>query len=128
MSEEEFDSLASWQPYGTAQAMQMEAQWARYAGLAAALWGGTATDLERQLSGRYPEIPSGFALADYRALHRMAGTFAAAKDGWLYTWASRLATSYWVVEVGARRYTAWEARCEIARRAIEYLENLPGAG
>jgi hypothetical protein len=27
--------------------------------------------------------------------------------------------------VGAQRFTAWEARCEIIRRAIEYLEKSP---
>jgi hypothetical protein len=127
VNEEEFDSLAAWKPYGTEEALRMDAQLARRAALAVALWGGTAADLERQLSSRYPEIPSGFDLADYRELHRSAQKIALATGGPQYAWASRLPHSSWVIEVGARRYTAWEARCEIVRRAIEYLENLPGA-
>jgi 16S rRNA G1207 methylase RsmC len=127
MNEEEFDSLAAWQPYRTEEALRMEAQMARHAALAAALWGGTSADLERQLSGRHPAIPSGFALADYRELHRSAEKMAAAMGGPQSTWFSRWARSSWVISVGAQRYTAWEARCEIVRRAIKYLENLPGA-
>jgi 16S rRNA G1207 methylase RsmC len=127
MNEEEFDSLAAWQPYRAAEARRMEAQMARHAALAVALWGGTSADLERQLSGRYPAIPSGFALTEYRELHRSAKKMAAAMGGPQSAWSSRWAHSSWVISVGAQRYTAWEAKSEIVRRVIEYLENLSGA-
>lgn len=72
MDEEEFDSLMQLQPFGTEDAMRVEAQWRRGAALAAALWGRTAADLERQLLARYPEIPPGFDLADFRRLQQSA--------------------------------------------------------
>ena len=91
--------------------------------LGVALWGKTSEDVQRQLLALHPEIPVGFDLADFRkllqwtaklasavlALHRMRGVPP-----------STLPSP--TVFVGSQGLTLWESRCEIVRRAIEYLE------
>jgi len=126
MDEQEFDSLMQTRPFGRDEAMQADLQLRRGVTLAIALWGGTPDDLQRQLLAPSPEIPSGFDLTDLRELQRSAEKISARMSDLSdprYAWLSRLAFSYQTIFVGAQRFTAWEARCEIVRRAIEYLEN-----
>jgi len=79
--------------------------------------------LQRQLLAPHPEIPSGFDLADFRQLLQ---------------WTAQLNSAVLAVQrmrglppavlpapavfAGTQGFTVWEARCEIVRRAIEYLE------
>ena len=71
MDEQEFDSLFS-APFGTEDAMRMDARGRRSATLGTALWGKTVDDLERKLLAPHPEIPLGFDLADFQELQGMA--------------------------------------------------------
>jgi len=123
MNEEDFDSSRDWLPFGTKEAMEAKARLGRTASLAAALWGRAPEDLERQLLPRCPEIPQGFDLADFRILHQSAQSLLAVLRAPGKTWApSYFKRSAPAILVGVQRFTVWEARCEIARRAIEYLE------
>jgi hypothetical protein len=116
MDEQEFDSLTQWRPFGREDAMR---KLDRRVMLATALWGRTSNDLQRQLLARYPEIPASFDLADFRDLQRSALTISASWGGPKFAWMSLASPN---IFVRAERFTAWEARCEIVRRAIEYLE------
>jgi hypothetical protein len=127
MDEEEFDSLMPARTFGTEQAMWADADLRRSMTLSAtlgvALWGRTSDDLQRQLLAPYPEIPSGFDLSDFRKLLRVTaqiifGLEVAQKMARL----SHLGLSAPTIFVGTQRFTEWEARCEIVRRAIQYLE------
>lgn len=115
MDEEEFEALIHPRPFGTEDAERAELQYRRGISLAATLWGKTADDLQRQLLTHPPEIPSGFDVADYRELQRTTEQISAAMP--------RTGFESETIVVGTQRYTEWEARCEIIRRAIEYLEN-----
>jgi hypothetical protein len=117
MNEEEFDSAMGGAPFGTADAQRAEAEWRRSLSLGVALWGRTADDLQRQLLAPHPEIPSGFNLAELRRLLTSTQIIASA------AWLPRSALASPIVVAGERTFTAWEARCEILRRAIEYLES-----
>jgi hypothetical protein len=66
--------------------------------------------------------PSGFALADFRELERSVREVAFVMSNPRQKWLPRMAAFSSVIFVGAERLTIWEARCEIVRRAIEYLE------
>ena len=123
MDEQEFDSLMQSRPFGRDDAMRADLQLRRGVTLAIALWGRTPDDLQRQLLAPSPEIPSGFDLTDLRELQRSAEKISAGMSDPRYAWLSRLAFSSQTIFVGARRFTTWEARCEIVRRAIEYLEH-----
>lgn len=123
MGEEEFDSLLQSRPFGRDDAMRADLQLRRRVTLAMALWGRTPGDLQRQLLAPSPEIPSGFDLTDLRELQRSAEKISAGMGEPQYARLSRLTFSSQTIFVGAQRFTAWEARCEIVRRAIEYLEN-----
>ena len=101
--------------------MQAEAQARRLTMLSIALWGSTSADLQRQLLAPHPEIPTGFDLADFRRLYRNAETIAIRLGDPRCAWVSPGARSA-TIFVGSRSFTEWEARCEIVRRAIEYLE------
>jgi hypothetical protein len=116
MDEEEFDALIKLRPFGTEDAKRADLQYRRSMSLCMrlALWTKTADDLQRQLMALSPEIPSGFDLADFQDLLRITEPFADAT--------SHLESN--AVVVGTLRFTEWEARCEIIRRAIAYLENL----
>jgi hypothetical protein len=59
----------------------------------------------------HPRIPAGFDLADLRNLQRHVHTMAAAAEDPRFSWLPR------------SDGTVWEARCEIVRRAIAYLED-----
>jgi hypothetical protein len=123
MDEEEFDSLMQSRPFGVYDATQADARFRRRATLAAALWGNTSEDLQHQLSAPYPEIPFGFELADFRELQRSVQTISSRLSDPRYSWLSSVVAPPYTIVVGTERFTAWEARCEIVRRAIEYLEN-----
>lgn len=122
MNEEEFDSLIQGRPFGPADVRVLETQAGRCTILAMALWGRTSGDLQRQLSPPYPEIPSGFELADFRELQRWVQLISARSGDLRFAWLPRFAASSSTISVGTKQYTEWEARGEIVRRAIEYLE------
>ena len=123
MDEEEFDSLLkSSRPFTREDVMREEGRWRRCATLAIALWGRTPDDLQRQLLAPYPEIPTGFDLANFQDLQRRVQLLSVGISDPRNA-LSRLAFSSQTIFVGTQRYTASEARCEIVRRAIEYLEN-----
>jgi len=113
MDEDEFDSAIRARPYRLEDAMQAEARSRRISTLGVALWGTSSADLQRQLLVKYPEIPPGYELADFHALLRNVQAILA------FPYARLSATIF----VGAQEFTQWEARCEIVRRAIDYLEN-----
>jgi hypothetical protein len=122
MDEQEFDSLMPSRPFRREDALRADLQLRRGITLALALWGRTPDDLRRQLLAPVPEIPSGFDLADLQELQRNAQNISAGMSDPRNAWLSRLAFSSHTIFVGAQRFTAWEARCEIVRRAVEYLE------
>jgi hypothetical protein len=124
MNEEEFDALGPLRHFGVQDAMRVDVQARRCTALSIALWGKTSDDLHRQLLAAYPEIPSGFDLADFRELQKSLRTLAACLG---HPKLPRLAAIWALyspsILVGTQRLTPLEARCEIVRRAIEYLEN-----
>ena len=127
MDEEEFDARMKLRPFGTEDAMHWYAQ---IRGdielgmtLCSALWGRTSEDLQRQLLAPHPEIPSGFDLTDFRNLlqwtaQMSSAVFAVQRMRGL----SPAVLPPAAVFVGTHGFTMWEARCEIVRRAIDYLE------
>jgi hypothetical protein len=128
MDEQEFDALFR-RPFGRADFQRADAQWGRSATLASALFGRTPEDLRRQLVAAHPQIPSGFDLADFRDLERhvraISGLVLSGSSkprmAWLSPWLTQFANA--TITIGEERYTVWEARCEIVRRAIDYLES-----
>jgi hypothetical protein len=117
MDERDFDT-SQWRQFESQDLRSEE----RIAALAAGLWGVTTNHLRRQLLAPFPTLPSGFDLDDYRKLQRRAGVLllAVTKSGSKNPWASLL---WQVILVDARRFTALEARYEIVRRAIEFLDS-----
>ncbi len=124
MDEEEFDAMMGTRPFTREDAGRLEAQWRRSANLGVALWGRTSADLQRQLLARYPEIPAGFTLSDFRDLQRTTDTLARLSRDPRYSAIAAMGHSSATITVGTEQFTAWEARCEVVRRAIEYLEKL----
>jgi hypothetical protein len=123
MDEDQFDSM-SLRPFGSEDVIRFEADARRCTMLGVALWGRTSDDLQRQLNAPYPEIPSGFGLADLRMLQRWVQRTSMALDNPRNTWVSRLLAPLSAdIFVGTRRFTAWEARGEVVRRAIARLES-----
>jgi hypothetical protein len=122
MDESEFDAAFPGRPFGTGDGVRWEAQARRTERLALALWGRSAGDLQRQLLSRYPEIPPGFELADFHELYRTTRLFLHALNDPKRSWLHHYGRSGGVVFVGDRQFSEWEARCEIVRRAIEFLE------
>jgi hypothetical protein len=99
--------------------MRIDARGRRFATLGSALWGKTVDDLERNLLAPHPEIPLGFDLADFQELQLMAQRILLYLSNPRSAWISTLPPR--TIIVGSARYTEWEARCEIVRRAIEHL-------
>ncbi len=122
MNEEEFDSSLPMRPFRREDAMQAEAEAGRCTTLGLALWGRTPADLQCQLDAPYPEIPAGCELADLRSLQHYLDRLAAAAASPRNTWLSPLALSSLRILAGTQPVTAWEARYEIVRRAIDYLQ------
>lgn len=124
MDEQEFDALFSSRPFGTEDAKREAARWGRCGTLAILLFGRTPDDLRRQFLASHPEIPSGYDLTDFHDLQRHLEMVTAALSDPRKTWLPRLGTAtFGVIEVGTQRLSVWEARLEIVRRAIDYLEN-----
>jgi hypothetical protein len=124
MDEQEFDALFSSRPFGTREAMREDARWRRCATLGAVLFGRTPDDLRRQLLASHPEIPTGYDLTDFHDLQRHLELVSGALSNPRNTWLSPLRTAaFGVIELGTQRLSVWEARLEILRRAINYLEN-----
>jgi hypothetical protein len=122
MDEHEFDALFQ-RPFGTEDAKNEDARWRRCATLGTVLFGRNSGDLQRQLLASHPEIPSGYDVADFRDLLQHLEMVSDAMSNPRKTWLSPLAfVASATLSVGSRRFTFWEARCEIVRRAIEYLE------
>ena len=127
MDEEEFDALRELRPFGTKDAMRSFARDRADTGLVmqlgTALWGKTSEDLQRQLLAPHPEIPSGFEVADFRRLLQVT-----ARIGSAFVTLRRMrggnpgVSSHPVVFVGTNGFSFWDARCEVVRRAIDYLE------
>jgi len=104
--------------------MREDARWGRCGTLGTLLFGRTSDDLRRQLLASHPEIPPGYDLADFRGLQRHLEMVSGALSDPRNTWLSPLRTAaFGVIEVGTQRLSVWEARLEILRRAIAYLEN-----
>jgi hypothetical protein len=122
MDEEEFDAITGARPFTREDVGRLEAQWHRSATLGIALWGRTSADLQRQLEAPHPEIPSGFAPADFRDLLRTTANLARLSRDARYAAIVAMGHSSATITVGTELFTAWEARCEVIRRAIEYLE------
>jgi hypothetical protein len=127
MNEEEFDALMKSRSFGTGDVGQWEAEQRANTGLVmtlgVALWGKTSQETQRQLLASHPQMPPGFDLADFRKLLQLTAKLASAvlvlqrMRGGL---PSTLPPAS--VFIGSQGLTLWEARCEIVRRAIEYLE------
>jgi len=124
VDEHEFDALFSSRPFGTQDALREDARWRRCATLSTLLFGRTPDNVRRQLFASHPEIPPGYDLADFHDLLRHLEGVTAALNNPRATWLSPLgAAAFGIVEVGTQRLSVWEARIEIVRRAINYLEN-----
>ena len=124
MDEQEFDALFPSRPFGTQDAMREDARWRRCATLGTLLFGKTADDLRRQILASHPEIPPGFDLADFRDLQRHLEMITGALSSPRNTWLSPLASAaFGVIEVGTKSLSVSEARIEILRPAMNYLEN-----
>lgn len=124
MGEQEFDDLFSSRPFGTEDAKREAARWGRCGTLAALLFGRNPDDLRRQLLASHPEIPTGYDLADFHDLQRHLELVTSALSDPRNTWLSPLRTAaFGAIVVDTQRLSVWEARLEIVRRAIDYLEN-----
>lgn len=80
------------------------------------LWGDAET-MRSQLLAASPEIPSGMGLPELCALERLARLGLRYGGSWHWPRASR--AFLWIA---GRSLTIWEARYEIIRRAIDFLE------
>jgi hypothetical protein len=123
MDEQNLDWLMQWQPFGTEDAKRADLRLRRSQALALGLWGKTPDDLKRQLVRARPEIPSGFELTDFRVLLQTTQRLVDAMKNPGNELMSRIAYGSGILIVGPQRYTEWEARREVVRRAIQYLED-----
>lgn len=123
MYEEEFDASLHLRRFGRDDVAQADARARRCTALGIALWGRNSGNLQRQLQAPHPEIPAGFDLSDFwdllRSTRRISDSLSDPRRASLF----RLGRSSATIFVGTRQFTEWEARCEIVRRAIEYLES-----
>jgi len=124
MDEDDFLSSRNLRPFGSADFGRMEALATRLRALGLALFGPTTADLERQLLARYPHIPAGFELSDFRKLLETLERFPSLDDPRYACLAqsSTFAALRATILVGDRRLMLIEARIEVVRRAIEHLE------
>lgn len=124
MDEQEFDALFSSRLFGTQDALREDVRRGRLGTLGTLLFGRTPDDLRRQLLASHPEIPTGYDLTDFHDLQRHLELVSGALSNPRNSWLSPLRTAaFGVIEVGTQRLSVWEARLEILRRAIAYLEN-----
>jgi hypothetical protein len=118
MTGDDLDSFAGWRPYRVEDAIREDARMRRSMSLGMALWGRTAEDLQRQLNAPHPEIPSGFDLHDFGELQRRVEMVARSlSNPRILRLARSVASSATFAAL-----TTWDARLEIVRRAVEYLE------
>ena len=82
------------------------------------LWGDAET-MTRQLLAASPEIPAGLGLQELRSLERLARLGLRFGDRWHGPRVPK-GSALWI---GGRSLTIWEARYEIVRRAIDFLEH-----
>lgn len=128
MTEDEFDALIRSRSFRTNDAINTETQilhgMTLISTLGVALWGKTEDDLKRQLLKPHPEIPPGFDLADFRKLLHTCAQMAAAITG-IQKVTGRAHMAPWSnsIQVGSEGFTVLEARCEVVRRVIDYLEH-----
>jgi len=122
MDEEEFDSLIHSRSFRSEDARHFEAQAGRLTTLGIELWGRTAADLERHLAAPHPKIPAGVDLTGLLNLHAMVQKILDALGDPRHPLSLPLARSSAIISVGGHRFTEWEARLEIVRRAIEHFE------
>jgi hypothetical protein len=127
MDEEDLDNLLL-QPLDHLELTKIDAGMLRPATLAQALWGTTRLDLERQLLALHPAVPPTFDLADYRALERSTQrVLMLLQNRAVARLFARMTSNLFAatnppVVIGSIKYTEIEARHEIVRRAIQYLE------
>lgn len=125
MDEQEFDALFPYRSFGSKEATEQDGRLRRCSTLAIALFGKTSDDLRQQLLASHPKIPHGFSLSAFRYLQKQTERALAidptsprfARSSIFQLLASR------TISVGAQRYSMLEARYEIVRRAIDFLEN-----
>lgn len=127
MTEDEFDALMRARSFGTKDAIRAEDRLHRgmtlLTTLGRALWGTDESDAQHQLLRSLPEIPAGFDLTDFQELQRIAVLMASESAGTLKALGlSHLAPWSRTIVAGTQKLTLWEARCEIVRRAIDYME------
>ena len=122
MDEEDFLSWRNFKPWGTEDALRADVEMRRSSALAVALWSRTPADLQRQLLAPHPAIPAGFDLAEFHNLYRKLRVLTIASKDLRRGWLAAMTKSSPVITVGNQSFTIWEARCEVVRRAIEYLE------
>lgn len=123
MNEEEFDSLLQSKPFTAKDAAQRDIQARRCMILATALWGRTVDDLRRQFLAPHPEVPLGYNLNDFHELLRTIQNICDDIGNSRKDWLTRLPQFTQTFSIGTRSVNAWEARREVVRRAIEFLEN-----
>jgi hypothetical protein len=124
VTEDELGLQMQFSSFQFSDATQMDNQLRCCCSLGAVLWGRLPKNLERQLAAHHPEIPSGFSLSDFWEFLQLGiriGSIDWNNPGYAALRSSLGSTS--MISVSAQTYTKWEARCEIVRRAIEYLEN-----
>jgi hypothetical protein len=119
MDEEELDSWMHSRPFKSEDAGRAELEAGRLTALGVALWGRTSADLQRQLLAPHPEIPHGVDLDELRKLQRSAQEIVDALNDSRRPWLHSLARTSAIISVGNQRFTEWEARLEIVRRAID---------
>lgn len=130
MNEQEFDAAREWRSFGAQDGMKFEQKLERLATLGLALWGRTPDELRRQLTAEHPTIPTGCSITDLQDLLGQARTLLSAyrtADHNVRIFLNRtLKAEGDVIEIGSESFTVLEARHEVARRAIEWLENRGG--
>lgn len=128
MNEQEFDAARQWRSFGTQDGMKLERKFERLATFGLALWGRKPDDLRRQLTAPHPEIPSGCSMDDLRHLLGQAQSMLSAYRTMDHSARILLDRMFKgdVIKIDSEHFTVLEARYEIVRRAIEWLENRGG--
>jgi hypothetical protein len=95
----------------------------RCSALGNALWGRTLDDLRLRYLASSPEIPPGYGLNDFYELLRTVQNVCDDIGDPRKEWLTRVPHVTETLSIGAQTLNAWEARREIVRRAIEFLES-----
>ena len=123
MTGEEFDSLMPNRPFRSEDLRQAEADAGRFTTLALALWGRTRADLASRLDAP-PQIPPGCTLADLRRIQQYIQRLSAEAGKPHNAWLAPLTLSALGMIAGSPQVSeGLQARLEVLRRAMEYLEN-----